>query len=354
MVLFLLAGCSEEPFTFYRWTGQTTDRYRIWDADYNYGYIDAGGTVVIPPQYPGATDFVHGAALIESCGNSWAIDIDGDTLIPPGFSLGEFSGNGLIPASEDGRNWGYINRQGEIKIPFSYYKTWTFLEGLGRVSNFYHYGFVDPEGNLVIEIQYGGAGYFNNGRAYVLDADGKCGYIDAAGELVIPFQFEDVLMFTENLAGVVLDSKCGYIDLSGDLVIDCIYDDANYFTEGLAAVSLDGLWGYINRKGDWVVEPAYEAAGIFSDGLARVMEGGLWGFITPEGAFAITPRYSEANSFINGLALVSGSESGLAYIDPSGVVVYDFPEPVTLKNSDVGSVFSLTREDEMVQRLLRR
>ena len=354
LLLFLPAGCSEEPFTFYDWTGQTSDRYRIWDADLNYGYMDAEGSVVIPIQYTGATDFVHGAALIESCGNSWAIDLNGDTLIPPGYKLGEFSGNGLFPASENGRNWGYINRQGEVAIPFEYYKSWTFLEGLGRVSNFYHFGFVDRSGNLVIDFDYGGAGYFNNGRAYVVDADGTCGYIDASGELVIPFQYEDVLMFTENLAGVVLDSRCGYIDPAGDLVIENIYEDANYFTEGLAAVSMDGLWGYINRKGEWVVEPAYEAAGIFSDGLARVKRGGLWGFITPEGTFAIAPGYEEANSFINGLALVYGVEEGLAYIKPSGAVVYAFPESVSLKKFAVSSLFSQTPEEEMVQRILRK
>lgn len=60
------------------------------------------------------------------------------------------------------------------------------------------WGFIDPEGNLVIPLQYDGAGLFYDGRAGVIVGD-KYGYIDKAGNYVIEPQFELSGNFQEGL-----------------------------------------------------------------------------------------------------------------------------------------------------------
>ena len=52
------------------------------------------------------------------------------------------------------------------------------------------------------------------------------------------------------MAPVKVNGKLGFIDKSGKLVIDAKYDEAENFSEGLAGVELNGKWGYINIKGD--------------------------------------------------------------------------------------------------------
>ena len=57
----------------------------------------------------------------------------------------------------------------------------------------------------------------------------------------------------------VENGKWGFVDTAGNIVVDCKYDKATEFNEyGFAAVKLDGKWGAINSEGQEVVEPKYE------------------------------------------------------------------------------------------------
>ena len=80
--------------------------------------------------------------------------------------------------------------------------------------------------------------------------DGKYGYIDKEGHVVIPFEYDYAEDFSEGLAQVRKDGKYGFIDKEGHVVIPFEYDDAEDFSEGLAHVEKDGEWFYINQKGE--------------------------------------------------------------------------------------------------------
>lgn len=55
------------------------------------------------------------------------------------------------------------------------------------------------------------------------------------------------------------DGKYGYIDKNGKVIIDYIYDDATELNNyGYAAIKKNGMWGVIDKKGKVLVEPKYE------------------------------------------------------------------------------------------------
>ena len=55
--------------------------------------------------------------------------------------------------------------------------------------------------------------------------------------------------FISGLARVSLDGKCGFIDNSGKVVIPLIYDWAEHFAYGMAYVRQNDKAGYIDKTG---------------------------------------------------------------------------------------------------------
>jgi hypothetical protein len=105
---------------------------------------------------------------------------------------------------------------------------------------------------------------------------------DANGKQISEMGFENVYPFLdeESYAAVCVDGKWGFIDSSGSVVIEPQYDDAKSFSIGLAAVSVDGMWGYINASGEYRLMPVFTDAKPFStDGIAAVEENGIWNYI---------------------------------------------------------------------------
>lgn len=114
---------------------------------------------------------------------------------------------------------------------------------------------------------------------YLVQQNGKYGYIDKTGRLVIPPQFDYALDFSEDLAPVTTNDGWGYIDKSGKYIIttQCVW--VSYFSEGLAVVELGDKFGYINKSGKYIVTPQFEWPRDFSNGLAMVVLGHKCGYI---------------------------------------------------------------------------
>ena len=132
------------------------------------------------------------------------------------------------------------------------------------------------------------------GRLFPVVKDGKWGYIDKTGKMVIAPQFDATDGFSEGLANVRVGQKWGYIDKTGQMVIPPQYDDGNLFSEGLAPIMVGNKAGYSDQGGKIIIAPQYDGNGRFSEGLAAVGVGDKWGFIDKTGQLVIPLLYFRA------------------------------------------------------------
>jgi hypothetical protein len=210
------------------------------------------------------------------------------------------------------------------------------------------YGFIDTSGRVVIRPQFIWANDFwrDRGEAYVcghyvsLDASGgvhpprayvpnrlhprvhgqKVGFVDDAGRFAIAPAFDDAQLFSEGLAAVQLGDRWGSIDTSGTLVIAPRFTGAYWFRQGVAFATLDSGRVIIDRSGR-VLASGYDfGAGITSEGRVPVTKDGKSGYLDLQGRVVIPLSFEQADSFSNGLAAVrQGGKWG--YLDRAGRTV---------------------------------
>ncbi len=177
-------------------------------------------------------------------------------------------------------------------------------------------GFKDKKGNIVIPAKYDDAYPFSEGLAGVY-VNGKYGFIDKNDNMVIPAKYVFAYPFSEGLAMVKINDKWGCIDKNDNMVIPAKYVLAYPFSEGLAMVEINGKCGFIDKNDNMVIPAKYDGAWPFSGGLGMVEINGKCGFIDKNDNMVIPAKYDGADSFSEGLAYVklNGREF---YIDKNG------------------------------------
>lgn len=173
---------------------------------------------------------------------------------------------------------------------------------------------------------------FGSGLAKFYDKDTELyGYIDKNGEWVIEPQFAAANPFCEGYAIVLYEDedthRLCFIDKTGKKFGSDEYEIYGDFSSGLA-LALDTKTqklGYINAKGEWAIEPQFDQAGNFIDGIAGIRIDEKSGFIDTEGNYIAEPEFSQAFSFSDGLALVTDQNDDSYYIDIKGERVLDAP-----------------------------
>lgn len=246
------------------------DTTKLWPAGVNgetlYGYINKSGDMVIKANYDRAYGFSCGWALVAEGSDKTYIDKNGksakvpdtDTYytyfyhdyitfkegglfgkwdnnfvvaIPADYkAIGMTADNGYCFFSEDGKKYGFLDKNGKVVIADDYDYTATFDEGICVVgetkSDEMRYAVIDTKGNELIEMQKKNLYMLGDSRiAYYNDSKKKCGMWDKRGE-EIGSTYDDIDPFTCGLALVEKNDKYGFIDKNGNEVIDLQYHAA--------------------------------------------------------------------------------------------------------------------------------
>jgi len=225
--------------------------------------------------------------------------------------------------------YGYVDPQGEIVIRPRFIDAQPFSEGLAaaREPEVRRVGFINREGAEAIPARYQAAGFFSEGLATVL-VEGKQGFIDKSGTLRIPARFDKVGPFSQGLAQYVESGLTGFVDQNGVAVIPPAYYRAGSFHNGLAWACSRTKCGYLDRQGQIRIPFTFDGAGDFSAGFAPVSIDGRWGYVDRQGKWLHEPAFALAHPFSEGFAMVGkqvSSQPDQGYGGYSGpATVYGF------------------------------
>ncbi len=239
---------------------------------FSFGFMDTLGNIVLEHQFEGARQFNHGLAPVKKNGLWGYINRKGEVVIPFRFKDAEpFSDDPILAPAEDntemsGKGWGFINQKGEWIVKPSFYNATVFRNGVAEVAT-------------------------------------------------TKFKFKQV---SKRYDKYYLTKDYKFIYSNG---LYSYLAGPGRYAEGLLAACKDGKWGFKDITDTWVIPPKYTIVGNFSEGLARVQITkpnpykdceliqeeeplGHWGYIDKTGKEVIPLKFRQAEDFHSGLAVV--------------------------------------------------
>ena len=152
----------------------------------------------------------------------------------------------------------------------------------------------------------------DSGELYLIVENGRFGFVNGRGRVVIRPRYRLAAPFSEGLAAVIVLGKpnqglLAFIDRKGRMAVRPFDGSGMKFSSGVARVLLGAEYVYMNKRGRWVSR-AYQNAEDCTEGLCAVTMGSrgpkMWGFINTSGAVIVKGQYSWAEPFKEGIARV--------------------------------------------------
>lgn len=140
-----------------------------------------------------------------------------------------------------------------------------------------YWGFINEDGQIVVDIKYHSVWKFRNGLAKVR-LDNKWGMVNVSGFEVIPIIYQTLHHGHDEMIQVQFANKWGYIDKTGGTVIEIKYDYVLFpFRTPFAWIKTAGKYGFINLQGKEIVTPQFDSVGQISpDGYVKTLKDGAY------------------------------------------------------------------------------
>lgn len=312
---------------------------------------------VVPPsfQYSRISTFSEHLAKVEVGANRVGfMDREGKIkfILDDAYAnVGDFHSDRALVQKGEGTNakYGYIDKRGQVVLPFRYLSAQDFSEGRAGVYSAENgWEIIDRQGKVIFgdsliitEMPHTrGGGYyevepfsFHNGLM-LSGREARYGYIDRAGKRSIPFQYDLASDFSDQRAIVarwLSDKPSG-----GKDPLDRIY-------AALPEGEKEGVWSIIDRKGETIYtfkdgeRPDWQHG--FSCGLIGFFKDRKKGFINTEGKIIVPAQYPDSPypfPYSDGVSIVQvrgqekdNSDGYMKIVDTTGEMISKIPFKTT-------------------------
>ncbi|MFA6949047.1 MAG: WG repeat-containing protein [Eubacteriales bacterium] len=215
--------------------------------------------------------------------------VENQTAIDAAVAKGNEPPEAVI-AEEEGRLWGYMNKNGSVIIEAQYYYAGDFNEnGLAVVADRdRNMKIIDTRGSTVLD-PYGTVLYLAElNRRPMIDSfrlpdtfgaenlgmfrfDG--GYMRVRRALIDYYDHSNIASSED----ILIDASGARFDIPGGYKLI-------YYSDSVLILEKDGRYGAYSTKGRWIAQPIYTYASFFSEGLCAIgFDGGKKGVIDTDG-----------------------------------------------------------------------
>ncbi|WP_299458287.1 WG repeat-containing protein [uncultured Microscilla sp.] len=235
----------------YSSVGYFHEGYARAEKNGKYGFVDENGKEVIPPKYEWVGKFKEGVVRVFNNNKAGYIEKAGKVVIPEKYDdAWEFS-EGLAKVmlvkninDKTVARYGFVNKKGQEVVTAQYEDAQSFHGGLAAVRKGGKWGYVNQLGKVIIPFKYNQANSFIDGFAMVSVGDENPHFISRQGD-----KYDDFRAYEEGMAAVRKNGKWGFIDEQGKLMIPYRYDEVRSFKKGWAQVRTGKKKYYINKEG---------------------------------------------------------------------------------------------------------
>ncbi len=242
----------------YAMEGNYSSAYSLFDSLGDYEDSAVKAYILSVTTFATVEDRGNGIAAFQ-LNDAWGVlNVNTNSITSPVWrSIDQFNSLGLAMVSQNYK-YGYINTQGEVIISCEWDEVSAFSDFLCIVRLNSSFGLVNSQGSIVSNTQWKRIGdsyimdapSFSDEKIKVQDSKGKWGFIDKNGQIVIQPQYTAVRSFHEGLVAVQDGDKWKYIDSKNEVVIPALYSQALDFSDGKAEVFLPGTgWQIIDKTG---------------------------------------------------------------------------------------------------------
>ena len=305
---------------------QKFDKLIPYRVGVKWGYSDKKKNIVIKPAYDFVSQFNTSVAVV-SIKEKWGlIDSTGKIIFPiicDRIYFNLLKPNQLFRIKIDGK-LGIINNQGKVIIDTIYDYVAIPQFNIILAKNYkQHASYIyNLEGEKLFTIKNDRVDYFSKDN--ILSIKGKeYSLISLKQEYKSLGKLEQVLEINEGLIAYEKNGKFGYMDGNGEIIISPKYDFASPFVNGFATVGQNKKSFIINKKGKIINKMGYEGIGKLNNGLIPVKLNGKWGYIDLLDNIKIDFQFDDASNFSLDLAVVKKNNKR-GVINTRGELIIDY------------------------------
>lgn len=246
-----------------------------------WGYINSRGKFVLPAVYDSALPFNNGGyGVVSMDGTYYTILTTGEKYGLDETHVTDVYGinNAYIIARSNGK-YGFYTADFICALPaFQYDEVTMGSCGVFAARNGDKWAVISDSGEAVTDYIYEDVAVNSLNQAYagnmaMVKTGGLWYLIDVEGNKVCETGFADAKAPESSNYIAVADGngRWGFIDRSGQLVIEYQYNDAWSFSNHLAAVRVVDTWGYISERNELVIAEPLDSAMPFHNHTAQAV-----------------------------------------------------------------------------------